>query len=269
MQPQQEIQIAENRIPYWSRFTVNYDLRYDGTNSERTIFTKGSKIVLFNYRRGESNVTALDGGLATDRDTILVQANQTRGGALYKIHGITLAKDSTPYEVLDSDGKRTTHKLPMFTSAAGANGATPQISVEDGRGLEAFSYAVFQKYFNLTLNIDGTKRIIEWGPSINYPGVSGPVGGNVATTNGVLVGNHIHFIDGINWNPAGTSDSNMEVALEAAYDCVVDTFTAPDGNAPDGTPITDAIPTTIGRDWTQGWIMRLEGVEISPTSQVS
>jgi hypothetical protein len=50
---------------------------------------------------------------------------------------------------------------------------------------------------------------------------------------------------------------------------VANTYTAPDGLAPNGDPIPNAIPTPLGRAWSQGWILRLVGEEIMPTSNVA
>ena len=263
----QIIQIAENPIPYWSRFVVDYDLRYDGVTPLRTLFTKGSAFYVFNYQRGASQVTALGGAVATFRDTILVTPSQTRGGAMYNIRGLEIVKDGGP--VVRTGNDKLTHELIFPTAEVAANGAVPQISVEDFRGFDYFSWSVFAQNTGCVMQIDGTTRVIEWGPTMNYPGVGGPADGNVASTTGALVGNHARFDTPIEWNPSGSGDSNLVVTLTFAYNVVAPTFTAPDGLAPNGAPIPDAVPTPIGRQWSQGWIVRLVGEEIAPTSNVA
>lgn len=265
---QQILQIAENPIPYWSSFVVDYDLRYDPAQGPtRTLFTRGSGYTTFNYNRGASRVTALGGAVATFRDTILVTPSQTRGGAMYNIRGIELVKDGGP--IVRSGEDLLTAEMLMPTSQAGANGLNPQLSVEDYRGLDLFSYELFMNNTGMVATIDGTSRVIEWGPTRNYPGVSGPTSGNVASTSGNLVGNHAYFKNPIQWNPSGSSDSNLELVLNFAYNVVAPTFTAPDGLTPGGVVIPDAVPSPLGRKWSQRWQTRLVGEEIMPTSNVS
>jgi len=267
------IELAENRIPYWSRFVVDADLRWDGTNATFEQFSKGAEIPVFDYRRTESGVGALGGANATARDTILNKANETRGGAAYMIKGISLTKDGYVYEAGGENSKKgLIHSLPMPTAQPNANGtAGPSLSVEDFRGLDSFMLELLQKYFLLQLEVDGTSRTIEFGPTILYPGTGGPSGGNVDTSNG---GTYVHNYmslgpEGIRWNPSGASDSTMTMKLTAAYDCVTPTFTTPTGVDKNGDPIAGAVPTSLGRLWTQGWIMSLHGTEVKPVSEVA
>ena len=276
MANEQTIEIAENRIPYWSRFLTQVDLRFNGVDRFVTQLTAGFEIPVFDYRRGEQNVQALLGAKATKRDTIMTNASQTRGGAMYSITGFSITKDGYPYQQSENNqrGKSgTIHGLPFPAGSipAGNGGGEPDIlSVEDFRSLDSFMLETLQKFFLLQITIDGTTRIIELGPSMLYPGVGGPSGGNVDTGNGsTFVSNYMHLKNPIYWNPAGAVDSNMSLLLTAAYDLVTPTFTAPDGLTPEGDPIVDPNPTPLGRVWTQGWILSMHGQEMKPTSQVS
>lgn len=269
----QAVTVAVNTLPFWSRFTQTADLRYDGTNLFRTIVPAGTKIPVFDYRKGENNVTALEGSRATARDTLLVNASQTRGGGLYRIRGLSITKDGWAYERSGTGTKNgTIHtKFPPFSLQPANAGAGPQVmTVEDWRSLDSLMAHNFLDVFRVELNIDGSKRILEMGPAQIYPGVGGASGSNVDTTNGgTFVANYMHIPEGIEWNPAGAVDSNIIVNLEATYDLVLPTWTAPNGETPDGDPIAGAIPTAIGREWTQGWIVNFHGQDESPTSDVS
>jgi len=271
--------IAINTLPFWSRFTQTLDLRYDGANVLREHFNPGFTIPCFDYRKGEQNVAALEGSRSTARDTILVQANQTRGGGLYRIYGVSFTKDGWAYERGNVGGQPgIRHTLYPPSGSQAANGAAgPQVpSVEDWRALDSLFCEVFLKYFRFVIEIDGTRRILEMGPAMLYPGVNGPTGGNVDTVNGApFVSNYMKIKEGIVWNPAGTVDSNLTVKLQAEYLCETPTWTTPAGTA-DGEPVSqdnpaiaDANPTALGRVWTQGWICNLHGVEEAPVSNVS
>lgn len=273
MANQQVQELAINTLPFWSRFTLSADLRFDAVNLTRTLFQAGFTIPVFDYRKGEQNVAALEGSRSTARDTLLTQANQTRGGGQYTIHGISFTKDGWPY-VRSGDGSQNglIHTLfPPDSMQPGNGGFGPQaLTVEDFRGLDSLMVELFLKYFRIELQIDGTARIIEMGPAMLYPGVGGPFGGNVDTLNGGAVTfNYMKIKEGISWNPAGAVDSNLIVSLQAAYNAVVPTWTAPDGLTPDGTPIANAQPTALGRVWTQGWIVNFHGYQTQPTSNVS
>lgn len=272
MPAEETIEIAENRIPYWSRFITPVDLRYDGVNVFRQIFQAGFELPVLDYRRGEQQVTALNSARATARDTILNQANQTRGGAMYEIHGVTITKDGYAYEASGVGAQQGINHLVLpASSLAAANGTAGPIipTVEDFRGLDSFLYEIFEKNFFMQLSIDGTSRIIEWGPTILHPGQGGPSSDVDTLNGGGFVGNYVHLKEPIYWNPSGTTDSSMKVNLVCAYNVSVPTFTAPTGLAPDGTPIPNANPTPIGRLWSQAWILSLVGKEVKPTSQVS
>jgi len=280
-QPQE---IAINTLPFWSRFTVVTDLRYDGTTLLKVQFTKGQSIAVFDYRRGESGVAPLNNANATARDTIQTKAGQTRGGSQYKIHGISLTKDGYPYErELGPDGqpvdneKALTHQLWMPSTMQPGNGAFgPQVpTVEDFRALDSFMYEALQKFFHMTMQVDGTKRLVEFGPTLLYPGVAGPLGYVDTTNGGTMTRNYMMIPEGIVWNPSGAVDSNLVMLLEASYNFVSPTWTTPNGTATGG-PITaanpvlpGANPTALGRVWEQGWILNFHGREESPTSNVS
>jgi hypothetical protein len=280
-QPQE---IAINTLPFWSRFTLVADLRYNGVDPQRLLFTKGQEIAVFDYRRGESGVAPLNQANATARDTIQTKAGQTRGGSQYRIHGISITKDGYPYSrLLGSDGEPVnnelalTHQLWPPSTMQSANGTLgPQVpTVEDFRGLDSFMYELLQKFFRMTLQVDGTKRLIEFGPTILYPGVGGPLGYVDTTNGGTMTRNFMMVPEGIVWNPSGAVDSNMVMLLEAAYNCLVPTWTTPNGTAsggpisPQNPVLVNANPTALGRVWEQGWIMNFHGREESPTSNVS
>lgn len=275
--PRQEIAI--NTLPFWSRFTQTVDLRFDpAVGLFRPQFTQGFTIPVFDYRKGEQTAAALEGARATARDTILVQANQTRGGGLYRIHGISFTKDGWAYQRSGTGNNNgLIHTLfPPSSTQPGNAAFGPQVpTVEDFRALDSLFFEFFQKFFRMELQIDGTRRILEMGPTILYPGVGGPVS-DIDTTNAApFVVNYMKIKEGITWNPSGAVDSNMLVSLQAAYDCVLPTWTTPNGTAtggpiaPDNPVIPNAEPTALGREWTQGWQVNFHGYEESPTSNVS
>lgn len=266
------LDLAENRIPYWSRFIISADLRWDGVNTFRTLFNSGDTRRVFDYRRGSQSAQALEGAQSTIRDTLLTDANKTRGGAMYEIHGMSLTKDGYAYEVQDAGANQphTQHRIFPPTAQPVANGGVGPVcpTVEDFRGLDSFMAEVFIKSWTVQVEIDGTTRALEWGPAILSPGQGG-ASSNVDTTNGsTFVSNYAYFREGIDWNPAGSSDSNFTVLLTAAYTVSVPTFTAPDGTF-DGVAIPGAEPSSLGRIWSQGWVCSLHGTEIKPTSDVS
>jgi hypothetical protein len=248
-------------------------LRFDGVNVFRTVIPQGTQTVVFDYRKGEQNVAALEGSMSTARDTILVQANQTRGGGMYHIFGISYTKDGWPYLRSGTDSKNgLVHTFFPPASVQPANDAAGPLvpTVEDFRALDSMMVHMFLDSARTQINIDGTRRILEMGPAPFYPGVGGAFGGNVDTlSGGAFITNYLHIDEGITWNPAGAVDSNFQILLEWTYDVVVPTWTSPDGLTPAGAPITDANPTAIGRVWTQPWLCNLHGKEESPTSNVS
>jgi hypothetical protein len=272
MQPQE---ISINTLPFWSRFTLSVDLQWNGTTTFRTVIPAGTQRIVFDYRKGERNVSALEGAQATARDTILVQANQTRGGGLYRIFGISYTKDGWPF-VLDGNPQNLIQHdmFPPFSQQPANGAAGPLVmTVEDWRSLDSLMTHIFIDNFRTEIRIDGTRRIIEMGPAPLYPGVGGAADGNVDTKNGFpLVENFMRITEGIVWNPAGAVDSNFQILLEASYDVQVPTWTAPDGLNHSVDPpvaIVGANPTAIGREWTVGFICNLHGQEESPTSNIS
>ncbi|MGH7605578.1 MAG: hypothetical protein ACRENK_16485 [Gemmatimonadaceae bacterium] len=273
-QPQQ---IAINTLPFWSRFTNTIDMRYNGTDLLRTVMNTGLQRIVFDYRKGEQNVSALEGSAATARDTILVQANQTRGGGMYHIFGISYTKDGWAYERSGTGSKNgIIHTFyPPSAMQPGNGGFGPVVpTVEDWRAVDSLMTHFFLDNFRTQVNIDGTRRILEMGPAPYYPGVGGAFGGNVDTQNGgTFITNYMHIQEGITWNPAGAVDSNFQILLECTYDVVVPTWTTPDGVNPFLDPpapyVGGANPTAIGRVWTQGYLTNLHGQEESPTSNVS
>ena len=268
-----KMEIAINTLPFWSRFVLPYDLHFDGVALVRTLFTRGFKVPVFDYRQGESSALALAGATATERDTILVKAAQTRGGGRYTIKGISITKDGLPY-TSPGDGTRDAgliHELhPAFSLQPDNDPAVnPQMvmSPEDFRALDSLMQHLFNDFFRLELSIDGTRRVLEMGPAQIYPGVGG-VKSTVDSTNGdTFQSNYMAIPEGIQWNPSGAVDSNMVLKLIAAYDAVVPTWTPPVPIA--GEVIANPKPTPIGRLWRQGYIVQFHGFEESPTSAVS
>lgn len=276
-----EVEIALNTLPMWSRFTLTIDLRFDGVSTFKTQFTPGRIIPCFAYKQGDQTVRALEGSAGTDRDTILVQSAQTRGGALFDIKGMSITKDGWAYDRADSDaaGPGTKHTLFPPSSIPAANGALPPIilTVEDFRALDGLFAHVFNDFFHLNINVDGVQRTLTMGPVPFYPATGGTgATGNVDTTNGpAFVNNYTEIPEGIKWNPAGSVDSNMVANLIAAYECVTPTWTTPTGTA-NGEPVSgtnptiaNPNPTPIGRRWTQAFLLRFHGKEYKPTSNVS
>jgi len=270
--PNTPTEIAVNTLPFWSRFTVTADLRFDGVTLLRTLLLPGANRPVFDYRKGELGATALEGAPATARDTILVTANQTRGGGLYRIHGVSITKDGWAYQADDAKGQGLRHTVfPASSIQPGNGGFGPVVmTLEDWRSIDSFMAHLLLDNFRLQINVDGTRRILEMGPVPLYPGVGGVIGGSTDTQNGqAFVSNYMAIQEGIIWNPAGAVDSNIVLNVENTYQVDVPTWTAPDGLTPDGVPIPGAIPTPIGRRWTQGWIANFHGYEESPTSNVS
>jgi len=267
--------IAITSLPFWSRFLLPYDTRYDGTNGTNVVITRGTEIAIFDYRRG-ALAPQLGGAQATPRDTILTSAAQTRGGEQYIVKGISLTKDGPAYLIganpLVQGTDPLVHQLVPGSSTQPANGNIGPVlpTVEDQRSLEAMFWAALQKYCSWVIQIDGTKRTIELGATVLYPGVNGPSDGNVSTNNGgTFVQNYWQIPETIEWQPAGSADSNFVILLTFRYDVVLPAWTAPNGLNPAGDPIDDAVPTPLGRQWKQGWICNLHGKARSPLSAVS
>jgi hypothetical protein len=266
-------EIAINTLPFWSRFTLTLDTRWDGANTINTALSQGQGFKVFDYKQGDQTASALEGSQATARDTILVVASQTRGGGQFEIRGISYTKDGWAYERTGEGSKNgLIHTIFPPASVQPGNGVAGPVvpTVEDWRSFDSFFTNVFLNNFRTQVNIDGTKRILEMGPVPYYPGVGGASGGNVDTENGAtFVHNYMEIPELIVWNPAGTTDSNITVLLECTYDVLIPTWTTPDGTDRNGTPILGANPTALGRLWTQGWICNFHGVEKSPLSDVS
>lgn len=270
-----DIEIAVNTLPFWSRFILPFDLRWNGTDCIRRIITQGTKIPVFDYRQGESAATALNGAQATERDTILTKAGQTRGGARYTILGMSITKDGMPYTNEAANGLSHGVYPPMSTQPCNGDSGPLVPSVEDMRSLNNLFLEAFLQTFLIDLKIDGSKRTIEFGPTLLYPGGGGAKDSIESANGDVFVSNFMPIPEGIFWNPSGSVDSNMVVRLEAAYDLDVPTWTTPTGTA-NGEPVTQDNPeldyanrTAIGRNWQQGFVLNFHGREESPTSNVS
>lgn len=263
------MKIAITSLPFYSRFVLALDTRYDGANPTNTVITRGTEIPIFDYRRGSGAVPQLAGAGATPRDTILQTAGQTRGGEQYVVRGISLTKDGPAYVIPGADLLQ--HQLVPGSSTQPANGTVVQLpTVEDTRALENLFWATLQKYANFVIQLDGTKTTIELGPTMLYPGVNGPSDGNVSTNNGgTFVSNYWEIPETIEWQPAGSADSNFVILLTFRYDVIIPAWTAPSGLTPGGAAIPNAVPTALGRDWRQGWILNLHGKSRAPLSAVS
>lgn len=273
------VNIAVNTLPMWSRFLVPFDLRWDGTNPARVVITRGQQIPVFNYKQGEGAVAALLGDPSTARDTILQTGAQTRGGALYDIRGISYTKDGEIYEMVDDPNNAAAPKIHAYwpgMSVQAANGPAPICpTVEDWRALEAMLLAIFLGSFRTQINIDGTRRILEMGPSVLYPGVGGNKDSIVSSNGDVFNSNYMEINEGITWNPAGAADSNLIVLLEANYNVACPCWTTPTGTA-NGLPVSGTNPiipganrTAVGRKWILPMVCNFHGREESPTSAVS
>lgn len=279
-------QVAINTLPFWSRFVLEADLRFDGVNPYRRILAAGSKVKAFDYRQGASDAGALQGQTSTERDTILTKANETRGGGKVRIRGISFTRDGSPYEVIEqsdalnggeaSRGGTSFKLLPGTSHNAGNGGFGPQTpSAEDVRGLGVTFNMLFSQFQRVNINIDGTRRILEMGPGILHSGINGPTGDVYAANGTPYSTNYLWIPEGIEWNPAGAVDSNLVVDIMSAYDCFLPTYTTPtgtvDGQPPtaENPPIDQAVPTPIGRKWRQAWVVNFHAAEESPTSNVS
>lgn len=270
---QEVTQVAVNSLPFWSRIVQRFDLRWDGTNDRRNVITRGTKIRAFGYRQNGSNENALAGEMATERDTVVQEGGKTLGGARYIIHGLSIGVDGKPYD-LGPDGE---HRVwPGMSQLPGNGGAGPQCpSLEDERSLLSTLASVFAQCFKVDIRIDGVRRTLEMGVPQFYPGQGG-IKDSVASNNGdVFVSNYMPIPEAIVWNPSGAVDSNLVVQLEAAYTMTLPTWTTPYGTASGLPPDADhpvlegAVPTALGRDWRQGFIVNFHGRAESPVSNVS
>lgn len=268
-------EIAVNTLPFWSRFVLPFDLRYDGTNCQRTVIRQGTKIRAFDYRQGEANAQALNGAEATSRDTILVKPGQTRGGGRYSIHGISVTLDGMPYDSQSADG--LTHDVWPAAAVQPCNNASGPLvsSVEDARSLRSAMLQAFLQAFRMDLKVDGSRRNIEFGPSILWPGIGGSKDLVNPNNGDTFISNYMPIPEGITWNPSGAVDSNMVLLFEADYNIRMPTWTTPTGTA-DGQPVSGENPeipyanrTALGRNWLQGFVVNFHGREESPTSNVS
>ena len=269
------MQIAVNTLPFWSRFLLPFDLRYDGTNCQRTVITRGTRLRVFDYRQGEARAQALGGAQATARDTILVNAAQTRGGSRFSISGLSITMDGKAYTEADTEGLQ--HELWPSSGVQPCNGDSGPLvmSVEDERSMSSLFLQAFLQAFRVQLNVDGTKRAIEMGPPGFYPGTGGAKDTVDASNGDTFVSNYMPIPEGIQWNPSGSVDSNIIVTLEADYDVILPCWTTPTGTA-NGEAVSQENPeipyanrTALGRDWRQGFFLNFHGREESPVSNVS
>lgn len=278
--------IAINTLPFWTAIEWTFDLRWspsyvgepgDGT---RRVIPRGEDRNGFSYAKDANEATALEGRRATERDTPLTQKGSTRGGAIYRIFGISVTPDGGPFDktVVQSSPPRANDGLNMYRPIPGtelaANGTVPglvQPDVETLRGLDAALTDALLSHMNLFLTIDGTRRSLPLGPLPYYPGTGGTEG-TVFSGNGLRAwDNYMQIPEGMRWNPQGSSDSVMEVSMECAYDVVMATYTAANGIDP-ATGEAYAVPfdrSALGRQWTKRLLVNFHGTEESPLSDVS
>jgi hypothetical protein len=273
---QQVLQIAVNTLPFFSRFVIPYDLRWDGTNCMREVLSRGRKFRAFDYRQGETSARALNGQEATERDTILQEAGKTRGGSRYIIMGLSITLDGYPYETTEASHGLLHRIYPGMSTQACNNGSGPICpSVEDMRSLSSMFLQAFLQTHYITIQVDGTKRTLEMGIPAFYPGQGGAKDLISATNGDVFCANYMSIPECIVWNPSGAVDSNMTCEFQCAYDLEMPTWTTPTGTASGLPPdeqhpkIDGAVPSSKGRDWRQGFMLNFHGREESPVSNVS
>jgi len=272
-----DFRIAYNTLPFWSRFIVEIDLRYDGVHCLLNVLRKGSKLDVFNYRQGEANAQALQRGESTERDTILQEAGKTAGGSRYKIIGMSITKDGYPYTTaLETQDGHDHYIWPGFSEPPCNQSSGPLTpSVEDQRSLNALMLETMLMAYFIQIKVDGVKRTLEMGIPAFYPGQGGAKDSIESTNGDVFVANYMPIPEGIVWNPSGAVDSNFKVKMEAAYDIWLPTWTTPTGTAngnaetQENPKIPDAIPTALGRKWKQGFFLHFHGQQESPLSNVS
>jgi hypothetical protein len=275
----QPLNIAINTLPIFSRIVIPFDLRYDGQNCLRTVIQRGEKLRAYAYKQNDAAVPELCGARATSRDTPLLKASETSGGARFKIHGISITTDGEPYDYPEND---TTYGLThymwpgMSELPCNQTGGPLVPSVEDKRSLMSSFSQAFLMAHKVQLEIDGDSRGLQLGIPAFWPGQGG-VKDSVATTHGdTFASNFVPIPEGITWNPSGTVDSNLILEFEAVHSIVMPTWTTPAGTV-NGLPydaetnpkISDAIETAIGRYWRLGFMCNFHGVREQPTSGVS
>jgi hypothetical protein len=273
------VQIAVNTLPVQSRIIIPFDLRYDGENCLVEVIPRGNEIRAYGYRQNDSNVPELDGAQATDRDTPLLKASETRGGSRYIIQGLSISVDGEPYDIPANDGNHgLRHYLWPASSELPCNqGSGPlTMSVEDKRSLQSSLVQAFCQTYKLSIDIDGDTRVLQMGIPIFYPGQGG-VKDTLATSNGdTFCANFMPIPETIAWNPGGTVDSNLVVMFRSRYSIWMPTWTTPAGTA-NGLPyaaetnpkIADAVETAWGRKWLQAFVVNFHGRQEQPVSNVS
>lgn len=265
--------VAVNTLPFWSAFVLSAEARYAAAVGPlRTIFNAGAVRRVFAYKQGDAGVQALEGEDGTERDTILVDATKTRGGAQYSIKGISLTPDGLPYTMGRADPTNgQTHRMTWPAVVPGAPGSQPLPTPEDMSGLTAFMVNLLMANFRLDLKVDGSKRTIELGPATLYNAVGGLQGRLAHSVGQPFALNYYEIPEGITWQPSGSADSNMVVALISDRNVVIPQFVSADGIDPNtGLPyIAEEQPSSLGQKWRQKWIVNFHGQEISPVSDVS
>lgn len=274
----QVVQIAVNSLPFWSRFIIPFDLRWNGVACLRQVITIGNEIRAFGYNQQAANAQQLMNGQATERDTIVQEGGKTRGGSRYIIVGMSLTVDGYPYDVPDdNENNGLDHYVWPASATQPCNEASGPLvnTVEDQRSLLSALVQAFTMAYKLDIKIDGTRRTLEMGVPQFYPGQGGTKDLIGASNGDTFVSNFMPIPETIVWNPSGAVDSQLTVALKAAYNIFMPTWVTPTGTA-NGLPvsetnpkITDAVPTPMGRKWRQAFILNFHGREESPVSNVS
>ena len=274
-----QLQIAVNTLPLQSRLVIPFDLRYDGENCLREVITRGEELRAYGYKQNDSNVHELDGAMATDRDTPLLKASETRGGARYIIQGLSISVDGEPYDIPENDTHNGLHHWmwPASSEEPCNQSSGPLcMTVEDKRSLMSALVQAFCQAYKLSIEIDGDSRVLQMGIPIFYPGQGG-VKDTLATSNGdTFAANFMPIPETIAWNPGGTVDSNLVVKFTARHSIWMPTWTTPAGTA-NGLPyasetnpkIADAVETAWGRKWLQGIVVNFHGRQEQPVSNVS
>lgn len=265
--------LAVNTLPFWSMIGLSADLRLVPGALTRVLFTAGTKRRAFSYKQGDGAVPALEGDQATERDTILVKATETRGGARYHIKGISVTPDGLPFWKDEADATGLTVHDTLASVITPAPGSDANITPEDLKGLTAFMVNMLMANFKMDLKVDGTKRTIELGPVTFYNAVGGLVGHEAHSIGQPFAMNYYEIPEGIDWNPSGAKDSNMVVEFVADRTVIVPQYVSADGI----NPATHAAygaelnlqKSGLGRNWCQRWLVNFHGQEISPTSDVS
>lgn len=269
------LQIAVNTLPIQSRLVIPFDLRWNGTDCERAVISKGDEYRAYGYKQNDTSVAELAGARATSRDTPLLKASETRGGSRFRIYGMSITADGEPYDYPDEGTEYglNHHMWPASSELPCNQQAGPLVlSVEDKRSLCSCLIQAFLMAFKVQLEIDGDSRGLQFGVPAFWNGQGGAKD-TIASSNGdVFASNYLPIPEGITWNPSGTVDSNLILHFKSEHVITMPTWTTPTGTA-SGLPvdgshpeIEGAIPTAWGRLWRMAFMCNFHGVQEQPTS---